>query len=164
MLVVEAKNWTDSDRKDENLYCRNAEARTRVSFCLPNKNRVGVARGGEYNLEVVYISLCHERSWCMCLDQSSHRPCSRRVVRADHIDRGHQQKGFKGWCTLEAPRTAWVIWWQWLAAFFTKVRQRSLVKREKVNFDRRNDSITRFLESQLKCLFRWLPKSEASLL
>ena len=65
VLVSKAKNWTENHRKDQNLYSRNAEAVQRASsFCLPNKNRVGVAHGDGTNLEVVYTveRLSDERS------------------------------------------------------------------------------------------------------
>ena len=56
VLVSKAKNWTENHRKDQNLYSRNAEVvhGGASSFCLPNKNRVGVAHGDGTNLEVVY--------------------------------------------------------------------------------------------------------------
>ena len=48
----------------------------------------------------LWIRRCHERSWCMCLDQSSHRPCSWRVRR---------------WSSCSATSMSWMYW-------FTRLR------------------------------------------
>ena len=48
----------------------------------------------------LWIRHCHERSWCMCLDQSSHRPCSWRVRR---------------WSSCSATSMSWMYW-------FTRLR------------------------------------------
>ena len=45
---------------------------------------------------------------------------------SDHTDRGHQQKGLKGWRTLEAQPTAWGIWWYWLSAFWQRLSRGQL--------------------------------------
>ena len=55
-LVSKVKNWTENHRKTKICTPAMLKPYSASSFCLPNKNRVGVAHGDGTNLEVVYTS------------------------------------------------------------------------------------------------------------
>ena len=60
VLVSKAKNWTENHWKTKICIPAMLKAYSASSFCLPNKNRVGVAHGDGTNLEVVYTQRKHQ--------------------------------------------------------------------------------------------------------